>query len=410
MKRTFSLLLSALLIIGLIGCSRQTPPAPTDDTGEALPVIYVRTGETAYLADGTPGNYKTICSYDDTGHLLSVSTDQGGGESVWDEELGVYLYNPLPYDGTIDSTATYTYDAMGFLTNYVSTFPGQEKDMTNASIRYTYGQNGLPEKLTYSTGGENAREQSRLFRYDEQNRLIRVEAALKEGDIQLVCDFTYDEAGRPGVACYHNMELIYQVQYLYDDDGRLTSMQTATAPYHLTHTDRIDFAPEMTTDFAYDKAGRLISRKNFDADGLLVASVVCSYLADGKQDSVCYFGPDGNLEDAFSYHYNGGQTSCTWSHSDDSAEGTILELLYDSTGNLIRRTGENGDYVEYSYKPLHVTEAQELQFHRSGFLRQQVDLDGRFTRFAFRYEPLCGFFTQIPYPESPLRETDSLRS
>ena len=308
-----------------------------------------------------------------------------------------------PYDGTIDFTVNYTYDHQGNLTNVVSTQPDWETDSTALKLHYTYGQNGIAQSLSY-TPSEAAEEVMLQFRYDDQSHLLHVDGE------KPVCDFSYDDTGRLTLACYHNPEQIQQIQYTYDSEGNLISMQISSAPAHLTHSDRISFSLEKTTDFTYDKAGRLTNRKNFDADGLLTDSVVISYLPDGKKDSIWYFGQDGNLLDGFSFSYSAGQTTCIWAHSDKDGQPCTVELLYDELGNLIRRTEPSGNYVEYSYKPLHVTEEEAMLHYRSAFLRQQIDLDGVYTDLAFQYQPLSGFFLQIPYPDSPLHSTDTLRS
>lgn len=410
MKRTSSILLSLVMLLGITGCKKNPAPAPapTDNTGEVLPVVYVLTGETAYRADGTPGHYKTVYSYDDTGHLLSQTTDQGTLESVWDDELGVYITQSLPYDGTIDYTVRYTYDHQGNLINLVSNQPNFTTDFSSQKVHYAYGENGIPQSLFYTVS--NDEERNYRIAHNEQGLLTCVDSPLPTRT-ESVCEFEYDATNRLTLVCYHHLEAIHQVLYHYDTDDRLISMQSfithATLPHH---SDRLNFSLEKTTDFTYDKSGRLTGRKNFDSDGLLTDSVVISYLPDGKTDSICYFGLDGNLLDGFSFRYTGGQTACVWSHSGDNEQPRIVELLYDEQGNLIRRTEESGDYVEYSYKPLHVTEQEEIQFHRAAFLRNKTDLDGYSTNLAFDYRPLSGFFLEIPYPISPLQETDVLRN
>ena len=405
MKRTTAMALALLLMSGLLGCAPKESDAPGPvDNGPELTTIDVLVCQRSYKADGTKGTYMIEYTYDTAGRLLTEEHDRGEEVEYWDKELGVLAYRSLPYDGTIDTLIQYGHDERGSLTSYTVTIDGDPQDAAAPGLTFDYDDQGHPQQLRYDVIA-TGEKRTRSYRYDDQGHLIQVD----EG-ADCLTDIAYDEAGQLTCVCYHYPEQIRRVCYAYDQEGRLSEMRSSTAPGGVQHSDGIEFQLESTVEFAYDKNGDLASRKTYGADGYLLCAVICSYLEPGKLDSICYFASDGNLEDSFRYTYENGQTKCVWSHSGGDAEATYLELLYDEDGDLLRRTEDNGDYIEYEYRTLQVTPEEAELFRRTSALRTGVGQDGTIGPQGFGYLPLSSHYLLISYPTTPLHPTDALRA
>lgn len=409
MKRTLSLLLILLLTIPLFGCNeQQDPPAPTNHAGEDLVSIRVLTAEISHAADGTRGHYKKEYDYDSTGLLMTSTHDTGERIESWDETQSAYIIRYLPYDGTIDTLEQYTYDDHGGMIDYVYQQGDFREDHAAQRRTFTYDSDGRPQKLTYGLESDPSITQELHYSYDAGGALLEIRRQDGERADTLV-DLSYDDQGRLIQVCYHADAQIRRVGYSYDQQGNITQVAVSCATDVVDGCQDATFEPFQTSEFAYDKTGKLNSRKTYDADGYLIAAVICDYLSSGDLDSVCYFAADGNLEDSFRYHYEGDQIICKWSHSDGDGEAQEMELTYDGYGDLIRMDYDDGSYVEYTYETLQVTAERAAAYQRTQFLRSGTDLDGVRRQDTFGYDILRDYYALIVYPEAPLHQTDTLR-
>lgn len=179
---------------------------------------------------------RSTYDYDDRGLVISYQSDLSGSIDVWNEALGVYVYQPMPCDGEADRQAFFGYDQYG---SPVSVNGGGYGEWM---IEYTYDDKG--RLVSYKPGaiidleyGEDGvikqwrRDQSRdedplriiETSKTEKERIEKITYKEREGEI--TCYFEYDDTGHMTEFYQHwgSMEPDCKTACVYDEAGRITA-------------------------------------------------------------------------------------------------------------------------------------------------------------------------------------------
>ena len=267
-------------------------------------------------ADGASVDRDIVSVYDDLGRLTSIG------------------------DGT--TSYTYTYDALGRITQIVSTQP----DLATSTTTYDYDDNSNLTELANTLLG------TYTYEYDGLNRLTAViydDGTLTTGQRRI--DYTYDDISQYDIVTYREgidlatATTVATADYDFDAVGRLTALDyvqgtTALAGY----------------DYTYDAVGNMLSMSSDNTnDG------TSDYAYDGtNQLTSTDYDYQTQIEDeSYTYDENGNRTAddtATLTYGDDNrlqSDG-VFNYTYDDEGNLITRTRISSDpaddyLTEYEY-------------------------------------------------------------
>lgn len=407
--------------------NRSTVPI----SGKALNTTYTYAlnGKTLSVSDGTT---TTGFVYDAWGRLIRETT----GTTV-----KTYSYNSgglrtsfaLTQDGTSRLSNSYTYDALGRLTNVIG---------SGATASYTYDANGNQSKVTYGNGVEE------VFTYNKANLVTQVRNS-KGSAVLSQYDYTYDLAGQQLSKSDHTGKV---TNYTYDDLGQLLSesqVKNSIALSQLGYQYDASFNRSSKTenssslDYQYDLNNRLTSTNGGEVnsftyadngtllswnrtelilpDSTVLPAVSCdySYDAENKLTSVT-----GTNSTTYAYAPNGLRTGKTvdgittsyvWDGSQlvyestdtayirgltliaSNSVGELRYYLYNAHGDVVQLTDSQGNVVkEYDYdafgREVNPDNNDANPFRYCG---EYFDQETGFYYLRARYySPVLGRFTQ----------------
>ena len=294
--------------------------------------------ETRY-PDGTTLSYV----YDKTGYLLKETASDGTEIRHTFDALG-----ELTEIADETGTTRLRYDERGLLI-------GVENPLGDV-VQYTYNQYGEKVGMTYPDGKQAA------YTYDALSRLLSVTEP--NGT---TTEYTYDALGRRTSTSDGTATTAYR----YDKVGNLTKQTndavTLTYKYDLNSRmigeTRAEGKTVTRTNYAYDKAGQLLSfrrsdgnaeRYRYDPAGNMVektqngTKIAMTYTAANELQSM--ESPHGKL--TYAYDQNGNLTQKTYNNRTDT-------YSYDARNHLRQYRGYDNYTVKYSYNALGMLHAKE---------------------------------------------------
>ena len=291
----------------------------------------------------------THFAYDGLGNLISTTDARGKVTSYTYDEVGRVISVTDALGGTI----THTYNAFGEVTETIDARGGSTTNIYNtlgqitrtndaASIVTDYSYSAFGEMATVSRGGATS-----SFEYDKLGRVTRSTDAL-----EYFQTYTYDAHGnRLTVTAKSSKETRVAggvTSYTYDRLGRLVSEtlpidsvdaagQQSSQPVRNTYSydargNRITMveasglAEQRTTQYAYDKANRLISTTGQTFQGM---TPVTTFDYDARGNLTRSTDPTGAR--TINYYDDLGRITATI-----DANGTYSATTYDSNGNVVK--------------------------------------------------------------------------
>ncbi|MGV3663330.1 MAG: RHS repeat-associated core domain-containing protein [Prosthecobacter sp.] len=267
----------------------------------------------------------------------------------------------------------YTYDVMNRITGI--DYPGG----SSPDVSFTFDLNGNRATMTDMTGVTT-------FGHDRYDRLTRVD--YPDGGFVV---YGYDYVGNVTELIYGNTKAVAagkgytSIEYTYDEDNRIATVKDvfASTVTSYTYNDagnplRRTLPNGVTTDYAYDGDGRLISVDHKKADGSRICKYAFTLNAIGNRTQVQETLPDGSVKTT-SFTYDVLDRLGTASYPD----GRTVAYLYDSFGNRTKMTEVTGsttkvtDYVHDSDSRLLSTSVngtahETFQYDATGNLIQRV--------------------------------------
>lgn len=330
--------------------------------------------------------------------------------------------------------ATYTYDGKGRL-EYEKSFSGKLETKTTNDLK------GRPTSIR-EIGSEDGIDQTRTYRYDYLDRLVK-----KTDHFDHPTDYLYDAFCKyPSTVSHvalqtHSGTIPVEKRSTYDAHDRQTSYtdengNTTSYRYNAYGSPvEIDYPDQSKETFRYTKSGRLESET--DRNGLIF-----SYLYDGlgrirlkrkafhgetvAEESFIYKGPlltqkIDELKRTTDYTYNGAGRKIR-----EEFMGRVTTFEYDGLGNIESVCEENGEgsrCKEFAYDYLeHVLEERSLDLKGSlySFVKYDYDangnkcsiekeINGKKSIETFEYDALnrlkchtnpCGHATKTTYNDS----------
>lgn len=285
--------------------------AETDPLGQTTAFTYDGNGDLTAIR--SPDGSTTSYGYDVDGHIVSETLPDGTTNSYTYDAFGrlTGASNPTASD-------TMAYDAAGHLTSTTSSGPGQPTSL----VSYTYDAAGQPLSVT-GPGGTTTYSYSDLgllasetdpaggvfgFARNAAGQLLQMSRPNGVTDT-----YTYDANGdllslRSATAS----QVLQDLSYTYDGDGRRTSSTSATG----------------TDTYTYDSDGRLTSETLPGGSTLPYA-----YDANGNPTETPS-APAGSL---------------TYNADDELVSGYGSTYQYDASGDLVSSTPATGAATSYSW-------------------------------------------------------------
>lgn len=345
-----------------------------------------RTGDTVTSID--------YYDYDEHGRLLSIKTDNGPAEQVYNQEELIYEHVYHEADGTIDSTTSYEYDNLGHPMAYhreshYIIYSGSETirdelvsyhywydwkyQKTNPDSVIVVDQNGheTSHQITVEDGNV-----TKIFRKDDNGNQIVLMEAEYDGKGRLISETQMDSHSLP---CRYTYE--------YDKKGNLTKVSTFERN---VYTENKDWTPSSTMTYEYDNKGNLVAVSHKDSDGR-ITDAEFTYDKKGNLTEMSSKEQDSISKATFTYD---GKTLKKCRVSIVSAEETeTYTYKYDENGNL----ADDGDGT-YEYKQLRLSKADAENYYRQQQLLNRYDAAGGYRVYSI---PFCYL---IPTPVCPLYE------
>lgn len=328
------------------------------------------------LAQYQPGKYRlteldsTIYFFDNAIHKKITRMQDANGNFInfnytdslltslsnADGQAITFTYNPQGRLATVvdavtspTRTFTYTYDAVGNLT--------EVKDPLNGKNKYTYLINGPMKTISDNNGNVvdiiyypdfSTREligcNKRLsFSYDTLSKKTIATDHFSNGGANQVTVYTYQKMENLGwITSVSGNCCGYNLQYEYDDQGNQTKMTDANGRVYkytydgngnmLTVTDPLNQVSSYTYSVNYNKITSYKDNKGF--------LYTLSYDAAGNLTQL--IAPGNNIYTA-TYNTKGDITSST------DPKGNIFTYNYDAYGNPVNVTGPNGYNAALSF-------------------------------------------------------------
>lgn len=420
MKKRIALLIASAVALNLFGCkpAPDTTSVPENQTGSNEKVsVWLPISITEYKADGSNDHKQITYTYTDKGLPLSVSTDEGIPEEIYNEDTDTYEYIMHAFDGLIDQKVEYVYNDQGDILYYTETsytyVDGQLDSETTYSdhkvaCEYRYNKNGKIEAVVWHSQNSDGTFNQEItttyhYCYDDSGNLVEIYSEDATNNTYWKNDFRYDKDGHLVVSTIRPKEGSIQYQYKYDSQGRLTEVstfhatcQTPLDDAHISQSSgaqpQNEFSQDATAQFTYDNNGNLISRKYYGSNGMLSASTECSYDASGKLSTVIYEGEKFVYVD-----------------DEKDADTSATTLVRDEYGNIVKELYPNGDYVAYEYQEFILSEKDAAKCKNIQLAQCHIDPMGLFTkRNYFTFAEGSGFLDYVPLVHTVLLPTDIL--
>ena len=353
--------------------------------------VWLLTSEIHYDTNGTPYQ-KITYSYTDKGLPLEWASDHGGKEKIWNDQLELYDYSWLPYDGEVDQRYEWSYDDEGHM-KYYREILGNSDNSSEGLYEYHYDNEGRIETIDCHAanvdGGYSDEVYSRMYYcYDDDGNLIEIYTKRIINDNSLTWwsnDFRYDEGRLIGYT-NRSKEACFYYQFDYNDDGQLTEMSLSTASYqarldddHVSESDMAvedEFTKQWEYEFSYDSEGRLILQESDDG-----STIACDYDSKGDLSSITRYG-----------------TTYTFTDSDEGPDDPDIVMVRDKDGNVIKKIFPDGSYSEYTYQKFRLSkeEAQLCRNMQMGL--HQVSAIGRTLGMLGYTDYYYAFLQYVPFP------------
>jgi RHS repeat-associated protein len=350
--------------------NRQTAVIqPSIDGGTTRPTeteVYDFDGN--LLSDTDPDANKTSYTYDGLNRQIS-ETDPLGHVSTTAYDANSNVIATTDRDGRTDD---FTYDALnrkitetwldtGAVTTWTFNAKNLLTEVSDAAATYDYGYDNLdrPTMLTLSLAGlstpviltetydsdgnrlglsanvNGTADFANTFGYDDLNRLIQAQQTGQTGGNAVApkqADFTYDSASNlTDLSRYGDLTgttLAASTTYGYDDQNRMTSLDTTSGSTNIDDSMGYDVASRMTSLTTPDGASTLA----YDNDNQLTSASLTaeSYTYDSNGNRV-----------AATLGTGASGTNSVGGNNELQSDATY-DYSYDNEGNLISRTKIDG--------------------------------------------------------------------
>lgn len=386
MKKLLSLLLALTMALSLFAC---TKPEEGGKEGDGPVTIYLPISRTEYKADGSTGFRQDCYTYSDKGLLLTHTTDTGLFKEIFDEEEMVFIYEPQPFDGTINRNVALNYNDRGHMLWYTQKVyeydyvTGElvkrnwEEYSKDQNITYHYTDDGKIDYVdVYNVnigGGTGSLAGYYRHYYDANGRLFEIgfESVNYENTrYQWAVDYRYDAQGRMVASTVRPREAQFIYQYEYNDAGQLARMaylrNSSQAPLDDQHVGQSwykypysEHSYQGEVVFTYDADGNLTSRKIYDEHKNLIGEEICEY-RDGKLYKIT----DENRTVLIT--------------TDEGEAGTAdVTLVEDANGNVVKRIESDGSYIVFEYQAFQLSAEEAKIAQNSYHSYNMVDPSGR---------------------------------
>ncbi len=180
------------------------------------------------------------------------------------------------------------------------------------NYRILFGDLVVKDGFVYPDGSESYL----LITYDESGKIIKEEDIDFDGDLFLMENYEYNEAGKlTKRTAYYKEVLVKYYLYEYDAEGRL---------YKESDYDS-DGTLDDYTVYIYDQNGRVIREDDYHEDGVLDEYHLLEYNAQGVLTKKTTYNESGVLNDSYEY----------------GEDGTLLKKIYNYPG-------EYYEHIEYN--------------------------------------------------------------
>lgn len=223
----------------------------------------------------------------------------------------------------------------------------------NTLYKVKYNKQGyLIDSLLYHKNGVMATLHNT---YNDQNKLLLSEIMDSVGNVQQVVERSFDENGNVlSFQLKQNEVVLYSQKMQYESD-RITK---------ITEFDE-NGAPQIITNYVYNKNGDLIEDEQADALGNILEKTVFVYDDKGRNTVQTIYGSDGQvIEKNFLKQYDKNDNSqliekydkndsliVTYTYEYNEKGEETKSIIYDGVGQIIRQSmatlDANGDQVMY---------------------------------------------------------------
>jgi RHS repeat-associated protein len=315
-------------------------PAHWARTGGAVP-LRLGSGRLPGTLSATDANGDTTTfTYDDVGNLLTLTDAEDNTTTYTYDALGQVVTDTNELNGV----CSYVYDALGNViqktdrdgrvTQCIYNMLGQlttenRLDSSNAvihTITYTYDAVG---QMTEASDADSTYQ----YEYDDLGRLIQQTQTFADLTPVIVLNYIYDDVGNcTQVAAIVGGVADYVTDYSHDDLGRVTSIRQ----HGVTGGNAV---AEKRIDFTYDAVGQYATVTRYaDLAGTQLVSTATYTFDDAYQLVGLTYTKGTTTLGSYAYTYDdsGSMTSMT------TVDGTT-DYTNDDTGQL---TGADSDYTD----------------------------------------------------------------
>lgn len=270
-------------------------------------------------------------SYDNTGHLTRVATDEGRvGYRYQGEKVAAILWKEKSEDSQPEVVRTYAYDVRGRVVS-------EKNGSTGIDYTVKAESNGLVASTRFADGKKNVKSHAMEVHYDRQ---MRPQKALSPDGI--TTEWDYSSSG--SVAVTVTAEDGQSLKVIDSPDGKGRTIERNGRPWFIA---------------GYNDAGQLVRLSNKENTLLQQTWRPDGQLASTKtpvQGISFQYNNKGILSSVLSHPFNAGEQFSEWQETLVDAFGWPVEvkdysglrigLRYDETGNLasIRQQSQDGKF------------------------------------------------------------------
>lgn len=270
-------------------------------------------------------------SYDNTGHLTRVATDEGRvGYQYQGEKVAAILWKEKSEDSQPEVVRTYAYDARGRVVS-------EKNGSTGIDYTVKAESNGLVASTRFADGKKNGENRGTELHYDRQ---MRPQKALSPDGI--TTEWNYSPSG--SVAMTVTAEDGQSLKVIDLPDGKGRTIERNGRPWFSA---------------GYNEAGQLVRLSDMENTLLQQTWRPDGQLASTKtplQGISFQYNNKGILSSVLSHPFNAGEQFSEWQETRVDAFGRPVEvkdytglrigLRYDETGNLasIRQQSQDGKF------------------------------------------------------------------
>lgn len=390
------------------------------------PKVYLRTKITEYDKNGDWA--RTVeYQYNDQGSPteITITSPDYDEEEVWNEDLGLSIYQSIPNEGERVYTYTYEYNDEGHCVSYEYLYERFDKNgkqleekvydsTVKCDYRYNYNDDGTIDTIDQRTltidGSLGEYEWETVYHYDDDGRLHEISNQRNDGKYSSPkADFRYDKKGRLTLSTARYMDAMYLYQYDYNRAGQLENMSFTLAPSeapfddeHITGIKKDEWPgavgePTYEAEFEYDSKGRLTSREVFDAIENTKSKVELEY--------------DGKFISRIEYENYEVQITDDEDEADsiaDKLDENDVVMVRDKHGNIIKAIAADGAYIEYEYEAVRLPKKLVAQHNSIMFSIHSIDLIGQRGDNMVRYGGGNGLWSYVEFPTNELYEIEVL--